>query len=250
MCYCRAEQIVTEYYTTICSACGVERRCSISISPHFSNNQTLSVGYSRTSRFRIILDQLFNPLIFGKPNSRVLYKLSQLKKDVLTNGVDMIQWLTSLQISDKRYQCTHFYFMWYKRNNYVVPLPPRKSIIREIEATFSVLESNFIISKHASHSFFSYNWLLRKLLTNHPKLLHYLQFVKRIKCRHRYERYNMMYKQLMSVNNGVVNLGDVVNCQKPLDGPLGDDSQSQESSSSDFLSLLAKMYRSKQEPAA
>ena len=32
------------------------------VAPKFSSNQTLSVGYSRINRFRIILDQLFNDL--------------------------------------------------------------------------------------------------------------------------------------------------------------------------------------------
>ena len=250
MCRCKTEKILTEYYTTICPSCGVERSAPIFVYPQFSSNQTLFVGYSRINRFRMILDQLFNPLIYGKPNSRVLYKLNELNRGILTNGNDMIRWLTGLQISDKRYQCTHYYFKWYQKDDYKVPTPPRKSLVRGIETQFSVLESNFSVSNYSSSSFFSYNWLLRKLLGEHPSLRHYLQFVKRIKCKHRYKRYETMYNELMSVDSVATGRGGVGNCQKQPVSLQGDDFLPPGRPALDFLGLLARNYPNKQAPSA
>ena len=245
MCRCNTDRILTEYYTTICISCGDERATAISISPQFSPNQTLFVGYSRINRFRMILDQLFNPLIFGKPNSRVLYKLNQLGGGVLKNGNDMIHWLTGLEISDKRYQCTHYYYKWYMKDRYRVPPTPSKNLIRGIETKFSVLEANFTISDHASNSFFSYNWLLRKLLEEYPSLRHYLQFVKNIKCKHRYDRYSNMFDELIKNADSVAKVpGCVGNYQtQPVVLP-GGGSLFRGHPESNFLSLLARNHQS------
>lgn len=248
MCLCEAEPIFSEYYTTICPSCGVERSVAISISPQFSHNQTLCVGYSRINRFRIILDQLFNPLVYGKPNSHVLFRLNKVKRGTLKNGHDMICWLTSLQISDKRYQCTHYYYKWFHKDNYIVPQPPCKSKVRELETKFSFLETNFTYSDHSAHSFFSYNWLLRKLISEQPSLLKYLPFVKRIKCPHRYDRYDSMYNELTNAGSAVKVKGDAEDCQIQPAAPLDDGSLSQNRPGSFFLNLLARIHQSKQAP--
>ena len=222
MCKCNVECFLSDYNTSICPGCGLEKIVSIIITPTYSSNQTLSVGYSRSNRFRIILDQLFNPLQYGRANSRVLYHLNKVEKGLIKNGVDMIEWLTALQVSDKRYQCVHYYFVWYHDKYEVPPLPSKKKI-RDIEMQFSVLEANFRISKYKSDSFFSYNWLLLKLLELYPSFFHYTQFVKRIKCKHRYKKYLKMYTILRNVNNVLVIPGDVGDCQKLPGALLGDD---------------------------
>jgi hypothetical protein len=208
MCNCAIDCFLSDYNTSICPNCGIEKAVSIIISPKFSSNQTLSVGYSRINRFRIILDQLFNPLQYGCANSQVLAHLNKIDKNSLKNGGDMIKWLTALPLSDKRYQCVHFYFAWYLKTYHIPPVPNLK-IKRDVEMEFGKIEANFRISEYKKKSFFSYNWLLLKLLLSHPQLKHYIQFVKRIKCKHRFKKYLTMYQDIMNVNSADGVLGDV-----------------------------------------
>jgi hypothetical protein len=217
------ECFLSDYHTSICPECGCEQQVSIVISPKYSSNQTLSVGYSRSNRFHIILDQLLNPLIYGCPNSRVLCELNNVDPGLIKNGVDMIEWLTSLQVPDKRYQCVHYYFAWYSKGSYTVPQIPSKKLIRDLEMKFAELEAHFRSSTYQNQSFFSYNWLLCKLLEEHSVFFHYNQFVKRIKCKHRHKKYLKMYISLKNASNVSIERDARLNCQKPPDELPGDD---------------------------
>jgi hypothetical protein len=188
----------------------------LSITPqlNYGNSSPLILGYSRGTRFKCILEKLFYPRLFGKPNARVLYNLSILPKDYFVNGHALLKWLAALSIPNKNYQCTHYYFIFITKPR-KFPIPPHQLIIHKIEEDFVAIENAFQSWPKKYKSFFSYNWILRKILQKYS-LDYFLQFVKPIKCKRRLKKYNTMYTEIMSEDNVVVTPGNWKSCQKSL----------------------------------
>ena len=214
---CTHELIVSNYATKICIKCGLETEYGLPTSEGYTENMPLDIGYSRYNRMTTLLNKLFSPLLFGTPNSRVMYEVLQQQ---FKDGTELLQWLSKLNLKNKRYPNAHYYFAVHNKQ-YKVPTAPHQPIIRKMLSVFHKLESVFENRVHQYKSFFSYNWLLRKFLTDF-KLYRYLQFVKRIKCKKRLLLYQVMYEEFMSVGNAEANLGVVRDCQK-LPGALPDD---------------------------
>ena len=239
------DHFLSDYHTQICRLCGIEIKLSIIPQFEYGQQSPLCVGYSRVARFRTILDQLFSPLLHGSPNHRVLAALNKQPKKKLTDGHDLLQFMNILQIPDKRYQLAHYYFAWYDRD-YVVPPRPHANVLGDMERLFFRLECNYNMNANYCHkSFFSYNWLLQRLLTIF-KLFHYKQFVKQVKCSKRQERYNTMFLELTHSDNDVIIEDVSLANRKLLDEPRGDDRESRCSQRSYFVNLLAKMRRNTQ----
>lgn len=248
MCGCECngkatDHFLSDYHTQICRLCGIEIKLSITPQYEYGQQSPLCVGYSRVARFRTILDQLFNPLLHGSPNHKVLAALNQQPKKRLKNGHDLLQFINKLQIPDKRYQLAHYYFAWYNRK-YTVPPKPHVNILGDMERLFFRLEGSFNMStKYRERSFFSYNWLLQRMLTIF-KLDHYKQFVKNVKCSKRQARYNTMFSELMRSYSDVTVTGVSKGSQKSLDGPPDDDYESTNFLRSYSAGLLAKIHQS------
>jgi hypothetical protein len=178
---------------------------------NFGNSSPLILGYSRGTRFKNILDKLFFPRLFGNPNPQVLYNLSLLNKHFFSNGGHLLNWLSALPIANKNYQCTHYYFIFVTKPT-VFPKPPHIDIIHKLEKAFTKIENKFLSSGKEFKSFFSYNWVLRKIMGEH-NLDYFLQFVKPIKCKRRLQKYTNMYNEIMSADNVVEAAGNSQNCQ-------------------------------------
>ena len=189
---------ITDYGTSVCKDCGIEKRAALPTSDQFTTNCPLVVGYSRNSRVKTILEQLFSPFLYGKPCQEIVYII---KRDLLTfeTGKDLHQWLNLQQVKNKKYTCCHYYFA-IANPQYKVPPPPSPDIFREVLREFHSLETKFNVTEHQYKSFFSYNWLLRKLLKN-CQLEHYVQFIKPIKCKGRRRMYSKMFQVLPKLNS-------------------------------------------------
>ena len=149
----------------------------------------------------------------------------------------MLRWLNKLAIPDKRYQLAHYYYAWYNRN-YIVPPKPHGIVLRKLESMFFQLETKFHRSTYGKNSWFSYNWLLQRLLSLN-NLDHDKQFVKCVKCRKRNQRYSDMYDLLTSAGNGEANPDALQECRKPLDESLDGVNRSPH-----YLDLLAFLSHS------
>ena len=167
----------------------------------YTENVPLDPGYSRHHRMRILLKQLFTPQYYGTPNSEVI--ANAIKHGPFEDGTELLNWLSKLQVKHKQYQNSHYYY-GIACPKYTFPKPPTVEKILGIERAFHTLEQRFVSRTHSYKSFFSYNWLLRKLISC-AGLNFYLQFVKKIKCKKRVELYNTMYDFFMSEGNGPVN---------------------------------------------
>jgi hypothetical protein len=158
----------------------------------------LILGYSRGARFKILLDKLFNPLLFGRMNPYVQLKLNEVPPGRFESGKGILKWLSSLNFPNKAYQSAHSYFLLYHGSK--VRLPPHPETIHNVELEFLRIEHGFSRSRFQNSSFFSYNWLLHKIFRLY-KLDYYCQFVKDIKCDRRFKRYENMWTHIKTLGN-------------------------------------------------
>ena len=226
----------SDYNTLICRNCGLEKQASLSPSEGYTENMPLELGYSRYNRMFALLNKLFQPTLYGNPNSRVVY---EVLKQQFENGTQLLKWLSKLSVKNKRYQNAHYYFSIHKP--YKVPTPPCKSTVLKILSDFSKLEHRFECWKHHYKSFFSYNWLLRQLLKKF-ELEMYLPFVKQIKCCKRKQLYNTMYEYFRSADNAEVNV-DVSQTSQISPFLLQDDVRSSRQGLQFALNRLVRTHR-------
>ena len=200
----------TDYGSCVCKQCGFEVRVGFTTSDQYTTNCPLLVGYSRNTRVKTILDQLFQPFLYGNPCHEIVYliKSNKLRFD---SGNSLHEWLNNQNVKNKKYTCCHYYFAIANRC-YSVPPPPSLKQYRLILREFHYLETRFNATDYKS--FFSYNWLLVKLLTN-CKLEHYVQFIKPIKCTGRRRMYLKMYNNLARNScTRVIEMGHVLSSQQ------------------------------------
>ena len=192
MCF-HLDVFVTEYGTRVCKECGYEVRVGLPTRDQYTTNCPLVVGYSRNARVRTILEQLFQPFEYGKPCQEIVYIIKR-DKVRFESGEELHNWLNNQLIPNKKYTCCHYYFA-VANPSYQVPPPPNKDQLWSVLRAFHSLEFKFNVAQHPYKSFFSYNWLLRKLLLK-CSLAHYVQFMKPIKCTGRRRMYSKMFAML------------------------------------------------------
>ena len=179
----------TNYCTSVCYDCGLEKPAGITPLDGYTTNVPLCNGYSRHHRMYMLLKQLFDPRHYGSPNSEVIAHV--LQHGPFQHGNQLLKWLAQLKVKHKQYQNAHYYYA-IASPTYVIPDPPCPEKLIVIERTFYKLEQRFSARTHTYKSFFSYNWLLRKFLQV-ENLPFYLQFVKSIKCKKRMKMYETMW---------------------------------------------------------
>jgi hypothetical protein len=197
-CNCFPAVIETDYGSLICRGCGLETPTGLLVSDKYTSNSPLHVGYHRVCRVKNILDQLFEPQLYCYPSSEVLYNIYASRLEV-ADGVELLTWLGKLALKNKKYNACHYYFMFANRP-YIIPKPPAKETYFKILRDFYIVESIFRCQKRKKTSFFSYNWLIRRLLTNNNQE-YYTQFLKPIKCKHRRAQYEKMYNSILKIAN-------------------------------------------------
>ena len=214
---------MTEYSTQICGDCGLEKNIPIETrNTHFTLNQPLWVGYSRVNRFRKILKLLFFPGAHGSVPGKVFLIMKQ--KGPFDSVSEMCDFLKSLKSRTKNYNAIHLYAKYFVKN-YVAPKPPLLNIRQHMLADFSLLERG--MSLHfPDRRFFSYRWLLIKLLQKY-ELFCYVPFVKPLVNKISSKKYDQMFQKIMSANKHVVVLDIPRDSEPQLALPLGDDLLSQ-----------------------
>ena len=212
---CTHRFLESDYNTIVCQCCGVEQRAAFKPTEGYTENVPLDTGYSRHHRMSTLLKQLFRPRFFGSPNSEVT--AHALKHGPFKNGEELLLWLAKLKVKHKQYQNAHYYFAS-ADPKHEIRTPPCASTILKMERKFTQMEQRFLSRTHQYTSFFSYNWLLRKLLE--ADCSYYLQFVKPIKCKKRAQIYEAMW-DFFTCGDNAVRAGDVSQSfQKLLAEPL------------------------------
>ncbi len=192
---CCHEKCVETGYSTICLACGVERR-ELKIIAAYSENAPLWVGYSRVGRFKKILNKLLFPERYATIPSRIHYELLLLnvKYDTIESLINVIK---KFKATNKEYNGLHLYCILFLKNCPKLT-PPLPSIIQSMCGDVNIIERQ-LLCRNPGGRFFSYRWLLGKLLRKY-NLSRYIPFVKPIVTVKTCTKYEQMYKKIMSCN--------------------------------------------------
>lgn len=189
---CGTMCVVSDYYTSICTLCGKEIQIGITPSKtDVGTNAPLRIScYRRHKRFENHLDCVINPLHATFPKSITLYHLQTLAP--FRSMRILINALKTLTVP-KSYTHLHLYSIKYL-STYKPPKPVTRSIRCDILRSFSKVEHRFI-EQSSKCAFFSYPWLLSKLLCVFG-LEEYTCYVKNISCRKRNAKYDKLWKHL------------------------------------------------------
>ncbi len=184
----------SEYNTEICVDCGVERKVPIEPKCVYSNLCPLFVGYSRVNRFRKLLLLIFHPHRYGTMSGKCVVELE--KKKPYNSMGDMLSTLQAVKSSGKNYNNLHMYAIRFLKNYSVPKITPNNKQLGDIVGKFSFIE-NRLSSIYPEKRFFSYRWVLRKLLLEF-KWADFLVYVKPIANVKSNLRYDKLYKELES----------------------------------------------------
>ena len=192
-CCSNAFFVVTDYYTTICTCCGRERESGITPSlTDIGSNAPLRMScYLRNKRFETQLDCVINPLHATFPKSITLYHM-QLKAPFKSMKA-LVSALKTLTVA-KSYTHLHLYSIKYLES-YTPPALVSKRTRYDMMTCFCKVEQLFLSASKPGTAFFSYPWLLLKILKMFG-LQEYTPFVKHISCRKRNAKYESLWKEL------------------------------------------------------
>jgi len=192
MCCGTPQFVYSTYSTKICTYCGVEVRVPFeNTDVVYQGAGPIMVCYSRTKRFETMLKSVCYPKQ-SFPKMRVV---AELKTKDHNSIESVLSHLKKIKLPNKCYMHLHLYCC-ICQTNYMEPSFVGKSTIRDIIGKFMQIERNFI--RQNITTFFSYTWLLRKLLTEFG-LQQYVPFVKEIKCKKRNTMYHTLYNTLIEV---------------------------------------------------
>lgn len=226
----------SSYYTKICCECGLEVNGYLSIEATYTQNLPLNMGYSRTKRFRQMLLSIVDPTKHCSMDGRTQVLLGDRKFE---NVTELLKALKRVKSKNKQYSSLHLYAIRYV-NNHISPPAPHKPAINIIMSEFYKIENGHD-HNFRGDQFFSYRWLLEKLLRKHG-FSQFCVYVKKLQNAKSIEYYEGMYKTVMNSCNVIKAPGNVSMIpQSPVE--LLDDGLSQLSPWSLLLNY-AKLVRS------
>ena len=191
MCDCNSTKILENSFY-ICTECGLQTQ-------HFENNDNATHNeelnvcvYSRRKRFASLLDSVLYPSFTAKDTE--VYKLLN-DYGTINTTLNLVDVMRSLNTKDKRFCSIHLFAMLFCKN-YKSIKPPPLEFKRYIMKMFDeILSRHNALNKHKQ--FFSYPWLLHKLL-NMVSETRYNDFIKPIRCKRRRKKYDNMLADLFS----------------------------------------------------
>ena len=207
----------SSYHTKICEECGIEVMGNLHSEATYTENMPLFHGYSRLKRFRTMLMSILDPLrnCSMDPETEVA-----LYQETFGNTVSLLKRLKQIKSRNKQYSSVHLYAKKYVRDHKSPPTP-LAVISNELLADFTLLEIGH--QKHfENEQFFSYRWVLEKLLIKHG-LTVFLKYVKKLQNKRSIANYERMYKKIMN-GCSVAAIPDMVSKSgRQLVGPPGGD---------------------------
>jgi len=180
--------------TVICRICGLEeqhiKNCCWDNCGFAMRHSPFLSGYSRTKRFKGMMEAIFWPTPANCDSLMLEYMFSLTFK----NREEIIQAIITAPLRDKRFGSIHMFCRLldpeYKEPRHSFLPQMLKRIVRE----FSIIEGRFK-QRFYGEPFINYTFLIRHLLTK-LKYSDYLVFVKQLKCVKRKIRYNNMLVKL------------------------------------------------------
>ena len=187
------QKIVTSANTSICIECGNEKKTPYDLSkePYDWTRVPCITSYSRKKRFAKLFDNTVNPNAETNDNLMLRYLMGV---GLIRTVPELLRIIKKSNLRDKRYGSLHVFSKMFVQS-YQKPTTPknllllRKSILKRFE------DYEFAHKRYGSGNFFSYRWLLAKLLKEF-NLDRYLVFVKMLKCPIRCSYYETMFADL------------------------------------------------------
>ena len=168
----------------VCRECGIVRQV-LTVSPaKFGENVNVCV-YSRSKRFEIMLKALLYPAFDCK--DEIMFKHLTQRPSYSTLG-DLRSEMKRCKVKEKRFHSLHL-FATLLCPTHKSPKSPARHYFKRIMYLFDELLCAFNSKRRIK--FFSYPWLIRKLL-NITGEHRYDRYIKRIRCKKR----NYFYKRL------------------------------------------------------
>jgi hypothetical protein len=189
MCTC-GEQKIYESNKTICTSCGLEQPLLENHDHHESFEDVNTCVYSRRKRFEHLIDSVLYPAFHQKDVP--VFKMLKDKK-FKTIG-ELVTFMRHTPLKDKRFCSIHLFATLTVQKHKTLQPPPytyRTHLLRLFDE---------VLSRHKVYGgkqFFSYPWLLRRLilLTGNTQ---YEPYIKEIRCKRRRKKYNEMLHTLFT----------------------------------------------------
>lgn len=190
---CEHELICTDT-TRVCVLCGKEtyflQNCTYANCGFTVRHSPFLSGYSRTKRFRGMVDALFWPT----PSNPDTKTLKYLMNKPLNNRQDIIDAISTSNLKDKRFGSIHIFCRLFDPNYEEPDHGCLFQMIKRMVTEFGHIEARFQ-QLFPQEPFINYTHILRHLLSK-LGFISYLPFVKTLKCEKRKAKYNKMLSVL------------------------------------------------------
>ena len=175
----------------VCMGCGTVLQTYLRPQNNrFGENVNVCV-YSRSKRFEIMLRALLYPAFDVKDET--MYK--HLARKAMYGSLEGLRnEMKRCTIKEKRFHSLHL-FATLLCPNHISPKPPEHRYFKRIMILFDELLCQYNSKKRKK--FFSYPWLIRKLL-NVTNEYRYDSYIKKIRCKKRNAFYETLYKTLVT----------------------------------------------------
>ena len=196
---CKSTSIfVTEHHTRLCLDCGVEKACAFDIHPinvsyNCTHHQPFAEGYNRRKRFHTMLSNV----ILGACNVADDHMIKYLSG--FTHYVEeacLLKQMKKSGLRDKRYTSLHLFSRIFLPS-YVKPVLPSNWCVVEKSIMTMFSEIELIHHRLFCKPFFSYVWLLQKILGSHS-LGFFSRYIKQLKCQRRVKVYEDDFTLIMT----------------------------------------------------
>ena len=173
----------------VCPLCGFTTPFLTPTLCGFGENVNVCV-YSRAKRFEIMLRALLYPA-FDRKDEQVY---AHLFTKTYANLAELKAGIKRCPTKEKRFLSVHLFAKLLIRNHHS-PKPPTLQYINRVMILFDELLCRF----NAEHrtKFFSYPWLIRKLL-NITGEYRFDRYIKKIRCKKRNHFYENLFQELVS----------------------------------------------------
>jgi len=200
ICSCGGRFLETDYHTSVCQCCGIERFRGYSPNNMvYSKNRlkSLPTTYSRLARFRDLLRRVF-ALDSGPKVEDPIWSFLQ-KHAPFKDCNDIFSGLKQSGLCVKHYGSVHLFTKLFA--THYTPHTFTHQHLLHIETVLCRKFENILLKwklAAVSPAFFSYNWMIEKYLRE-DGLLYFLKYVKRLQCPHRRLKYSKKLKNLNAV---------------------------------------------------
>ena len=199
---CKSRRFVSSGKSTIiCQVCGIEKyildTCNFQNCGFSMSHAPFLSGYSRTKRFRQMVEALFYPTP-SNPDTKML-KVLYKNMEKINSQHDLVTLITESGLKDKRFVSLH---MFCRLFNPQYKKPTHDCLFRMMDRmihNFKEIELNFKWT-FPGKPFINYTYLVRHLLLK-LGYTSYLPFVKNLKCEKRKTHYNQMLAILSGGEN-------------------------------------------------